>query len=521
MKIKIIALSTILIAFFSCKDKKVIPPPTPPVVVVPPAADTTTLKQQASFTMGVAINYDLMKNNAAYAGLVKKEFDRVTFEYQMKHGANVLNNGSFDFTRTDELVNIMQAAGVEVYGHTLAWHQNNNGNYLRSLTSATGANLILNGSFENDFTNWFTQVSTTAPTAGAITIETAGAQAGAKAARVLVTTPGPNAYSIQLVGDNITLNTGTTYTLKYWAKAAVAGQTFRVVAQGTGTYYQQIEQALTTTWAEYSFPFTPTEAAVSIKYHFPTAGNFLIDNISVQAPGSGLDQTLVSNALQTWITAMVGRNKGKIKAWDVVNEAFEENGRIRSGTNSGDVFFWAPILGRSYIANSFKWANAADPNALLFLNDYNLEYAPQKLDSFVSMANELKAQAVPIHGLATQMHININTSNASIDNMFSKMAATGLKIHVSELDIRINPNDTPGFTATTDLLNQQAQKYKYVAESYIKNVPAAQRYGITIWNVTDADSWIVTSLNKIDFPTLFTSGFAKKPAYNSFKQALQ
>jgi endo-1,4-beta-xylanase len=498
----------------SCKKKDVSPTTDPPIV-----KDTTTLKQTASFPIGVAISYDLMKNNSAYSSLVKKEFDRVTFEYQMKHGANVKNDGSFDFTRADELVTIARAAGLEVYGHTLAWHQNNNGTYLRSLTNTSGSNLILNPGFENDFTNWFTQVSSTAPTTANITIETSGTQNGLKAARVLVTTPGPNAYSIQIVSDNFNVASSTTYTLKFWAKAAVAGQSLRVVAQGT-SYYEQLERSLTTTWTEYSFPFTPTETAVSIKFHFPTAGDFLIDNLSVVAPGSGFDPVLVNAALHNWIAAMVSRNAGKVKVWDVVNEAFEENGSLRTGTSTNDIFYWAPVLGRSYIANSFKWANNADPSAVLFLNDYNLESSTQKLDSFISMANELKALSVPIHGLATQMHISTNTSNTGIDNMFAKMASTGLKVHVSELDVRINPNNTAGFVATTDLLNLQAQKFKYVAESYIRNVPAAQRYGITVWNLTDADSWIVTSLGKTDFPTLFNAGYTKKTAYSFFKQGL-
>jgi len=178
-------------------------------------------------------------------------------------------------------------------------------------------------------------------------------------------------------------------------------------------------------------------------------------------------------------------------------------------------------LGRSYIANAFRYANAADPAAALFINDYNLESSTQKLDSFVAMVNELKSQAVPLHGVATQMHISINTSNAAIDNMFTKLAATGLKVHVSELDIRINPNNTSPFTATDDLLTQQAAKYKYVVDSYNNNVPASQRYGITVWNLTDADSWIVTSLGRTDFPTLFNSSYQKKPAYTSFKQGLK
>ncbi len=513
-KYKIVIFS-LLILIVSCGKKDA----TPPAPILP-VVDSTTLKQIASYTTGVAISYDLMKNNSSYSSLVKKEFDRVTFEYQMKHGANVLNNGSFDFTRADELVGIAQAAGLEVYGHTLVWHQNNNGTYLRSLTGATGSNLVLNSGFESDFTNWFTQVSVTPPTAGAISIVTTDVQSGAKAARVLVNTPGPNAYSIQIVSDNFNVTSGTSYTLKYWAKASVAGQAIRAVAQGS-TYYEQLNQTLTTAWTEYSFPFTPTENAVSIKFHFPNAGDFLIDNLSVFTPGTGLSPALVNTAMQNWITAMVTRNTGKVKAWDVVNEAFADDGSLRTGASTADIFYWAPVLGRSYIANAFKYAKTADPSAILFLNDYNLESNTQKLDSFISMVNELKLQAVPINGVATQMHININTSNTSIDNMFIKLAATGLKVHVSELDIRINPNSTTPFTVTDDLLNQQAQKFKYVAESFNRNVPVSQRYGITVWNLTDADSWIVTSLGKTDFPTLFTGAFAKKPAYTSFKQGLQ
>lgn len=491
-------------------------PPAPPVV----PTDTTTLKQMASYPVAVAISYDLMKGNSSYSSLVKKEFDRVTFEYQMKHGANVKHDGSYDFSRADELVTLVQNGGLDVYGHTLVWHQNNNGTYLRSLTNTAGANLLLNAGFENDYTNWFTQVSSTAPTAGSITISTADVQTGTKAARVTVTTPGPNAYSIQIVSDNFSVTNGTTYTLKYWAKAAVAGQALRAVAQGT-SYYEQLNQTLSTTWVEYSFPFTPTESSVSIKFHFPNAGDFFIDNLSVLSAASGYNPSLVNLAMQNWIGAMVGRNVGKVKAWDVVNEAFEENGNIRSGTSSNDVFYWAPVLGRSYIANAFRYANTADPAALLFLNDYNLESSTQKLDSFIAMVNELKGQSVPIHGVATQMHINIFTSNNAIDNMFTKLAATGLKVHVSELDIRINPNNSSPFTATQDLLAQQAAKYKYVVDSYNNNVPALQRYGITLWNLTDADSWIVTSLGRTDFPTLFNSSYQKKPAYTSFKQGLK
>lgn len=438
----------------------------------------------------------------------------------MKHGANVRNDGTYDFSRTDELEALIRAAGMEVYGHTLVWHQNNNGTYLRSLTGAGGPNLLQNPGFESDFANWFTQVSSTPPTAGNIAISTGDVQSGSKAAKVTVTTPGSNPWSIQMSSDNFSVTNNAAYVIKFWAKSAVVNQSLRVVSQGT-SYYQQQEQPLSTTWTEYSFPITPTEVSVAVKFHFPNTGEFFIDNISVQAAGSSLSPALVNTALQSWINAIVGRFTGKVKAWDVVNEAFEENGSLRTGTNSGDVFFWYPVLGRSYIANAFRYANTADPNALLFINDYNLEHSPQKLDSFVAMVNELKTQAIPIHGVASQMHININTSNSSIDNMFIKLAATGLKVHVSELDIRINPNNQSPFVATSDLLLQQAEKYKYIAESYIRNIPVAQRYGITVWNLTDADSWIVTSLGRTDFPTLFNSSYQPKSAYTYFRTALQ
>jgi len=506
--------------FLSCSKKS---DPTAPVT--PPVVPESTLKDAATYTIGVGVSYDLLKNNTSYSSLVKAQFDRITPEYQMKHGANVKNDGSFDFTKTDDFVNTLAAAnGLSVYGHTLVWHQNNNGNYLRSLAGTTGPNLVLNPGFENGFTNWFTQVSPTAPTAGSIILETTDVQSETQAAKIIVTTPGPNAYSIQIVSDNFNVTSGSVYKLKFWTKATVNTQSLRAVAQGT-SYYAQQDQALTTAWALYTFNFTPTESSVSVKFHFPNAGTFLIDNLSVALSSTAIDPVLVDNALHNWVTAMVDRYKGKVTGWDVVNEVVVDGtGDLRTSSNSSgsanDNFYWADYLGRGYIANAFRWANAADPSAKLFINDYNLESDKRKLDSVIKLINELKSAGVPIHGVGLQMHISINTNNNGIDNAFQKLAATGLLIHVSEMDVRINPSNTPGFSSTSGLLDMQAQKYKDVAQSYFQNVPAAQRFGITVWNLTDADSWIVLS-GKEDFPTLFNSGYQKKPAFSGFLQGLK
>ena len=505
---------------FSCSKKSA---PAPPVT--PPVVPESTLKDAATYTIGVGVSYDLLKNNTSYSGLVKAQFDRITPEYQMKHAANVKNDGSFDFTKTDDLVNTLAVAnGLSVFGHTLAWHQNTNGNYLRSLAGTTGPNLVFNPGFENGFTNWFTQVSSTPPTTGSITLETIDVQSGTQAAKVIVTTPGPNAYSIQIVSDNFSVTSGAVYKLKFWSKAAVNAQSLRIVAQGT-SYYAQQDQPLTTTWTPYTFSFMPTENSISVKFHFPNSGTFLIDNLSVALSSTVPDPVLVDNALHNWITTMVDRYKGKVTGWDVVNEVVVDGtGDLRTSSNSSgsasDNFYWADHLGRNYIANAFRWANAADPSAKLFINDYNLESDNRKLDSVIKLINELKTAGVPIHGVGLQMHISINTNNAGIDNAFQKLAATGLLIHVSEMDVRMNPGNTTGFTATSTLHDQQAQKYKYVAQSYFQYVPAAQRFGITVWNLTDADSWIVLS-GKEDFPTLFNSGYQKKAAFSGFVQGLK
>ncbi|HSU27994.1 MAG TPA: endo-1,4-beta-xylanase [Chitinophagaceae bacterium] len=497
------------------------PPPPPP----PPPGNTTTLKATSTIPIGIGIAYDLFKNNATYSGTVKEQFDRVTAEYQMKHAPNVKNDGSFDFTNTDDFVSLVQGASMTIHGHTLVWHQNNNSVYLRSLTGTTGPNLVLNAGYESGFTNWFTQVSMQAPTSGAISIETTDIHGGTGAARVQVSTPGPNAFSIQIVSDNFNVMGGAGYKLKFWAKAAANGQSLRAVAQGT-SYYAAQDYPLSTSWTQYIFNFTPTESAVAVKFHFPNAGTFYIDDLVVGANSVVLDPVQVNNALQNWITTMVTRYKGKVTGWDVANEVVVDGtGELRSSVNSGGsgsngVFYWADYLGRAYIADAFRWANAADPNAKLFINDYNLESDTRKLDSLLKLVNELRTAGVPIHGIGIQMHIGINTDNSLFENAFQRLAGTGLLVHVSELDIRINPGNANPFNATQSLLDQQTLKYKAVAESYFRNIPAAQRYGITVWNLTDGDSWI-TRGGSIDFPTLYDNGYNKKTAFNGFIQGLQ
>jgi endo-1,4-beta-xylanase len=239
------------------------------------------------------------------------------------------------------------------------------------------------------------------------------------------------------------------------------------------------------------------------------------------------DSAAWENMLKTHIQTLVTKYKGKIKSWDVVNEAFNDDGSLRLVNTAPAGQFpngsiWVRKLGNDYIARAFQYAHQADPDALLFYNDYDLETKPAKLAAVISMVNDFKARGIPIHGVGTQSHMPLNANNNSITNSLTQLAATGLKVHISELDILVsNFVNTPSLQYTEALQTQQADKYKFVAQTYKASVPPAQRWGITTWGVGDADSWIPSFFNLKDWPLLFDRQYKRKKAYYSFREGLK
>ena len=123
-----------------------------------------------------------------------------------------------------------------------------------------------------------------------------------------------------------------------------------------------------------------------------------------------------------------------------------------------------------------------------------------------------KTRGIPIHGIGLQFHLTLGQSDDGINAAIASAVATGLKVHISELDIRLNTNKAQTFPFTTTLASQQAAKYEYVVKSY-KNIPAGQQYGITTWNVTDGDSWIPSWQGAPDYPLPFDANYQRKEAY--------
>ncbi len=234
------------------------------------------------------------------------------------------------------------------------------------------------------------------------------------------------------------------------------------------------------------------------------------------------DSLAWENLFKTHIETEAAHYKGEVASWDVVNEAIrDDDGTLRNqDVNPGDGSIWRRHLGADYIARAFQYAHEADPNALLFYNDYGQEWNGQKLNAIIALVSSLKNRGIPIDGIGMQMHIDINADNNNMLAALQKLIATGLKIHISELDIAVNPGNDPNFVFTDPLNAAQSAKFQYVAHIY-NTVPTAQQYGITTWNVTDGDSWIPWFYNRKDYPLPFDANYHKKQAFYGFLTGLK
>lgn len=221
-------------------------------------------------------------------------------------------------------------------------------------------------------------------------------------------------------------------------------------------------------------------------------------------------ESLVRDHIQT----VVKQYRGKIAAWDVVNEAFMDDGTLRKS-------IWSEHLGPDYMARCFQYARQADPTVKLFYNDYGQEYSAKKLAAMLAMVTDFKKRGIPIDGVGLQMHTHIDHPDAQIQDAIRQAAATGLLVHLSELDIRINQAKKPNFVPTDDHWQRQKAKFSAIASAYRTLVPKAQQHGITTWNVSDGDSWIPKFCQCQDFPLPFSGEFTKKPAYDGFMSGLR
>lgn len=222
----------------------------------------------------------------------------------------------------------------------------------------------------------------------------------------------------------------------------------------------------------------------------------------------------LSDILQSHINTVVGRYAGRVYAWDVVNEAFNDNGTIRSTIWSDSPGIG--LTGTAYIEQALRWANSADPKALLFYNDYSAEGMNAKSNAVYAMAKDFVTRKVPLHGIGLQMHLTLTPGSlADIDTNIKRITDLGLQVHFTELDVRL-PVDSSG-NATAAALATQAQIYHDVVAICLK-YPLCT--AIQTWGVTDKYSWIPSVFPGFGAALLFDTSYKPKPAYNSFRDAL-
>jgi endo-1,4-beta-xylanase len=242
---------------------------------------------------------------------------------------------------------------------------------------------------------------------------------------------------------------------------------------------------------------------------------------------------------------VVGHYRGKIFAWDVVNEAFDElhPGTLRStiwhdqpgiglaekgavsrdepGASSkpvgSEVEARRPKQSYSYIEHCFRWAHEADPQALLFYNEAEAEAVNPKSDAIFAMIRDFRQRGVPIDGVGFQMHVtNLHADVASISTNIERFTALGVQVHITELDVAL-PVDAGGNARPEDL-QKQADIYREIAAACLSHRRCT---AIQMWGFTDKYSWIGSHSKQTQGAALvFDREYRAKPAYEALRDAL-
>ncbi len=247
-------------------------------------------------------------------------------------------------------------------------------------------------------------------------------------------------------------------------------------------------------------------------WHNQTPAWLFVDN-----SGNQVSKEVLLQRLKEHITALVTRYKGRIYAWDVVNEAISDKPGEYLRPNK-----WMQIIGEEYIARAFEYAHAADPAALLFYNDYN-EINSIKREKIFRLVKSLKDAGTPIHGVGLQGHWAVNEpSKEQLDSTLTRFAALGLQLQITELDISVYPkehNARAGTAADTDTLftsekeQQQLVKYRMIFELFRKH--RSHISSVTFWNISDRHSWLdnFPVRGRKDYPLLFDNNLQPKKAF--------
>jgi len=216
------------------------------------------------------------------------------------------------------------------------------------------------------------------------------------------------------------------------------------------------------------------------------------------------DDKAWTEVLRTHIEEIAGRYRNRIHSWDVANEAFSAEGKLHG-------YPWQQAIGDKYLADLFNFAHKADPDALLFYNDFDLELNEVKRRAVLEHLTTIRSAGCRVDGIGLQLHLQLTfEAFEELKKTFEEIVEYGFLVHISELDIAIDAPEDTGLLPP--FLEQQATLVRKIFDLY-SGIPQAHQYGITFWGISDADSWMnFTPGMEKRYPLLFDKNYIPKPA---------
>ena len=468
---------------------------------------------------------DYIKKGVVYK-MTNANFTETVAGNAMKMASCVDGNGNMNFSTVKKYVNAATEAGLSVYGHTLAWHSQQPNGWLYKLIAdkpdpngGSEYTVVASKDFrktqnvgwkadeaENDYSIKFSSSN-----------------------GLMVTVTQQHPWQVQFLAmTDILLTSGQSYKMTFTVKGSKTGKLDGRLGDWGGGSNFSID--FSTEWEDKTVDIKPTMSSSFILLHVPNyVGDVYIKQIKFEGnkvktvPQTQQERhdTLVY-AMDKWIKGMMEACDGKVKAWDLVNEAIGGGGNdgqgnyelqhsdgYKSGTwdVGGSAFYWQDHMGDlEYVRQACRLARKYGPEDIkLFINDYNLESdwdGNKKVKSLVNWIKKWEADGVTkIDGIGTQMHIScfeddniMKSIKSHITTMFEVIAKSGKLCRVSEMDMGYvrGSNRWGSSIKTTQLTEAEHKKmadfYEWILKEYFRIIPPAQQWGICQWCTTDAPS---------------------------------
>ena len=485
-----------------------------------------------NFKLGAGTTVNDYLNNSLVKNLTNKNFTETVAGNAMKMQSCVNGNGDMDFTTVKKYVNAATEAGLNVYGHTLAWHsQQPKGWLLKLLSDKPDPNS------EQVYTEIASKDFRTSKSIGSWRSDesTYGYSLSFDATnglKIHTTKMCEHSWDVQFLAmENIFVEKDKTYKMTMTVKGSAEGKLHSKLGDWSNGEYPDIP--FTTEWQDVTVEY---KGIVESSFFMLQCGDFVgdiyIKNIkfegykgaTVPLTKEEMHDTLVY-AMDKWIKGMMEACDGKVKAWDLVNEAISGGGDDGQGNYllqhstaynpsgnpdatwdvGGDNFYWQDYMGDlEYVRQACRLARKYGPEDVkLFINDYNLESDwddNKKVKSLINWIKKWEADGVTkIDGIGTQMHIScyedanlMKSAKDHITKMFELMAASGKLVRVSEMDMGYvrGSNKWGGSIKTSQVTEEEHKKmadfYEWIFKEFFRIVPPEQQWGICQWCTTDA-----------------------------------